>query len=153
MSEGIVAKASAEIYFSQGACALLQRDLGLVCERSLQEAFDVCDRRDWMCWLLVEAEYRVKHALLDAELAEKRASSNAEYNAKPVPIDASYDDKIAFMDAQYAEYIDKFALLATEFKAKCAPLDASRATKLALVNACCTCDEIRTMFVCPEVPQ
>jgi hypothetical protein len=126
---------------SIGACAEARAWVG---ERTLKQAWESCERLDWLKWLLrapinaeYEAEYEAKCAPINAEYEAKRATVDAEYAAKLAPIDAEYWTKLAPIDAEYA--------------AKRATIDAEYWAKLAPVYACRTCKEIRSKFACPEV--
>lgn len=69
-----------------GAC---QEARDWVGNRTLQRAWEECDRLDWLHWLLSEsilAEYKAKRAPIRAEYEAKYAPIRAEYEAKLAPI-------------------------------------------------------------------
>jgi hypothetical protein len=75
--------------------------------KSSQEAWDTCQRYNWMEFLLrvakveLPAEYEAKRAPLDTEHKAKLASIWAEYNVKRSPILAEYLAKRALLFAEH----------------------------------------------------
>ena len=120
---------------------------------TLQAAWDACDRLDWLQWLVTREPW----AAYDA--ATRKAQS--VYDAATRKAQSVYDEAVREPRAVYnAATREPWAVYAEALREADAVYDEAVREPRAVydaaereADACRTCDELRSKFACPEVPE